>query len=120
MNFAKTGANIIVDQRFRQLHCFFCRPILPGVGAEMIASQPQTIACQPFLVRQSPQGIAELFRRLAGVAAKLIDLIRGGLDQYRRAARFGLPQGRFQHPGVSGTNGKDPDRFTGLVLLNKL
>ena len=93
---------------------------MPGVGPQVIAAQPHAIARQANLIRQMPQRIAELGRRLAGIAAELIDLVGRRLHQYRRAARFGLPQRGLQNPGMGGTDGKDPDRHTGLVLLDKL
>ena len=114
MNFAKAGANVIVDQGFRQRHRLLSRAILPGVGPQMIAAQPHAIACQANLIRQAPQRIAELGRRLAGIAAELIDLVGRRLHQHRRTARFGLPQRGLQNPGMGGTDRKIP---TGIPAL---
>ncbi|SUI47730.1 Uncharacterised protein [Serratia marcescens] len=120
VNFAKSGANVIVYQGFRQRHRFLSRAILPGVWPQMIATQPHALARQAHFIRQTPQPIAELGRRLAGIAAELIDLVGRRLHQHRRAAGFGLPQRGLQNPGMGRTDGKDPDRHTGLVLLDKL
>ncbi|KMQ85310.1 polyphosphate kinase [Lasius niger] len=86
----------------------------------MVAAQPHALARQANLIRQTPKRIAELGRRLAGIAAELIDLVGGRFHQHRRAAAFSLPQRGLQNPGMGGTDGKNPDRHTGLVLLDKL
>ena len=90
MELGEAGARKGVDHDLGFAQCLFGRQRLPGVGAEMVAAEDQPARVETDLPRDADHEITEARRRHAGVAAILVDLVAGCLDQNRRPVDHAL------------------------------
>ena len=93
MHLGEAGARIGIDHRRSLLHRGGGSHVLPRVRSEMIAAEDQAIDRETRFVRMRLDKAAEAGRRHAGVAAVVVDLVAGGLDQHIRAPRRAMAQG---------------------------
>ena len=82
MNLAKAGVHIVRDEPLGFLHSRLRGQILPAVRAQMIATEQHLLAPHVEPRRDLEYETAEIRGAHARVAAVLIDLIGGGLDQH--------------------------------------
>ncbi len=101
-------------------HGLFGGLALPAVGAEVIPTQYQPLHGKAALGGEPVQQVAKIGRRHAGVAAKLIHLIGGGLDQQQLVPLRRQSQGRLQYQRMGGADGVDPDQLPLLVLCDQI
>ena len=81
VDFFVTGLDVMADEFLAVGHRLVCGQVLPAVRAEVVAAEDGVgVGGQQFFDLGD-----ELRRRHAGVAAELIDLVRGGFEQQRRA-----------------------------------
>ena len=106
------GRDIAGDEIFGMCHGLPGRFPLPAVGAQMVAPQNEALRRKVTLCRQLVEAIAKVSGGHAGIAAKLIHLIGGGLDQQQLIPFGSQPQRGLQHQRVSGADGVDPGLFS--------
>ena len=86
MNLGEAGFDIGPHHVARFAQRFVRRPALPGIGPEMIAAEDDPGEVDAFLAGQAFDESPEGSGRHAGVAAVLVHLVAGGLDQDRVVA----------------------------------
>ena len=82
------------------LHGLVRRQRLPRIRAEMVATEHNAFARQSDLRRNAEDEIAEGHRRHPGVAAAVVDLVAGRLDQHGAAVVRCVLQRRLDDEGV--------------------
>ncbi len=116
VDFAEAGTDVIGDHDLGPGHGLVGRPARPGIGAEMIAAERDPIGRDADAVGDDPDEVAEGSRGHAGVAAVLIDLVRGRLDQHKgRGVLRGVPESRLNHQWMGGADGSDADALAHFV-----
>lgn len=75
--------DIIFDQGLDLQNGVFSGQVLPGIWANVIAAKDQPAVRHAGLFRQTPDQFCKVSRSHAGIAAELIDLIAGRLNQNR-------------------------------------
>ena len=120
MKLAEARPRIGVDHRLGLAEGLFGRQRLPGVGAEMVATQDQQAPVEPNLPRDTVDEVAEARRRHPGVAAILVDLVARRLDQDRGSVRHALQKGGFDREGVGRADGRDADARAGLATRRQI
>ncbi|KAG1438539.1 hypothetical protein G6F55_013922 [Rhizopus delemar] len=115
MDLVEAGGDVGLDQHAGVGHRFGGRVLLPGIRAKMITAQDQPLAREPFFICQGADVIAVLRRGHAGVAAELVDLVGGGLDQQHGAVRQCHVHGGAQHLLVAAADAVQADVGTGTV-----
>ena len=120
MQFLVAGRRVGRDHVSCAGHRLRCRKMLPRVGAEMVAAENKARAGQADAFGDAPDEIAEIGRLHAGVAAFLVDLVAGGLDQGRGVVVERLQQGRLDHQPMRRADRGDPDRMPGTALRGQL
>ena len=121
MDLAKARAHIVRDHHLGPLHRLVGRQVLPGVRPEMIAAEHDALHRQTGAAGNRRDKVAEVRRRHPGIAAVLIDLIGGRLDQRKRCA--GAPrvaQRRLDHQRVRRADGKYPAGLACLVPADQV
>jgi hypothetical protein len=104
MQLGEARSRIAFDHGFGPLHRLVCRQMLPRIGAKMIASEDHSGRVKTYMHRDVFHGLAEIGGRHAGVAALLVDLIAGRLDENALARTKRKRQGRFDGDGMGGAN----------------
>ena len=85
----------------------------------MVATEHDAIARQADAIRNAMDEVAEVRRRHAGIAAVLVDLVGGRLDQReRRIVSQGMRQRRLDRQRVRGTYGIHSPASAGPVARN--
>src|SRR6185437_2061169 len=97
-----------------------CGQGLPGVGTQMIAAEEDAPARQSRLVREAQHHVAELRRPQARVAAFLVHLIRGGLDQRVTLRGTCVLERGPQRQGMRRADGVDPNGLATPVAAHEL
>src|SRR6516225_1758429 len=116
MDLAEACGHIILDQCLRARHGSFCAQGLPDVGTEVATAENNAMAIKAEAIRDAMDEVAEAHRRHAGIAALLIDLVRGRFDQRERRARTpGVKQRRLDHQRMRGAHGKHAAGLARLV-----
>ena len=100
VQFGVAGRDIAADQFVDMRHRGRGRPIPPAIRAEVIAAQHDALDREPDTVSDPLDERAEIGRTHSGVAAGLVHLVGGGLDQYDLTARPAVLEGRFDDEGV--------------------
>ena len=95
------------------------RLALPAVGAEVIPTQYQPLHGKRHSAASRCSRSRKSVGRHAGIAAKLIHLIGGGLDQQQLVPLRRQSQGRLQHQRMGGADGVDPDLFPCLCCATR-
>ena len=92
VDLGKACAGILVDQLDRVLHGLGLGQLLPRQGAEVVACEDHHVLGQVDVLGHFQDHLIEVCGLHAGVAAELVDLIGGGLDQDGDAALLGAAQ----------------------------
>ena len=115
------GLDVGGDQHVGLVHCGAGGFALPAVGAEVVAAEDDAVAgelrawsAMPSTRSRNSGGPQ------AGVAAELVDLVGGGLDQDVAAVGGGLGDGGLHHGGVGRADGVDADGLAGLVAADRV
>jgi hypothetical protein len=85
---------------------------------QVIAAEHQALRGQSGVRREPRDERHELLRLDAGVAAILVDLVRGRLDQHARAVGERLLERRLEHERVRRADRRDPARHAALLLAH--
>src|SRR5262249_32480576 len=97
-------------------HRFVCRQRLPWIGPKVISPKCKAIWREANTICKAGDKIAEHRGLHAGIAAILVDLVRGRLDQNERGlVADGVNKGCFNHQRMRGAHGKDAARLSGPV-----
>ena len=83
---------------------------LPGVGTQVIAAEEDALARQAALIRKLQHQVAKLRRPQSRVAALLIHLVGGGLDQRMAARGARVLERGAQRQRMRRADGVNPDR----------
>ena len=86
MDLREARLDVSRDHRLGPLHRFVGRQMLPRIGPEVIAAEDEAGKRKPGRPGDLLDEAAEVRRRHAGVAAFLVDLVAGRLDQHPRLA----------------------------------
>src|SRR4029077_3241583 len=116
----ETSADILGNHLAGFFHCQAGCCVAPHVRAEVIAAEHNTLSWE--LPRHSDlvDKLHKIRRSLAGVTAKLIDLVGGRLDQQQASIARGLQHSRFQDEAVCGTDGIDAQALAAPIGGKKL
>ena len=121
MDLAEAGADVVLDQHLGPRHRRFGGQRLPGIGTEMVAAEKNAIPGEAGAIRNAMDKVTEVRRLHAGIAAVLIDLVRGRLDQReRRAGPPGMEKRRLDHQGMRRAYGKHAARLACLVTRDQV
>ena len=117
MNFGESGAGVLIHQLHRVLHGLFFWQFLPGQGAEVVAGQNHHALRQADVLCHFQHHLVEVRRFHAGVAAELVHLIGGGLNQNRLVQLLGAAQRNLQHQLIGAAIGRNAaaDALAALV-----
>ena len=117
MDLGKAGACILVNQFHGVFHCFGLRQLLPSQGSEVVACQNHHVFGQTDVACHFQDHLVEISGLHAGVAAKLVDLIGGCLDQNRDVALLCTAQGDldYQFVGTAIRGDAAADTLTALI-----
>lgn len=115
MELAEAGGCVLSDHDLCGGHGFGGSGLLPGIGAEVIATEEDAFGGKTELCGNVEDEPAEVGGLHAGVAAVLVDLVGGGFDEDWAAVVEGLPNGGADDPGVGGTDGVDAAGGVGRV-----
>src|SRR6185312_4607303 len=91
------------------------RLVLPRIGAKVIAAEDDAVGIDAFAGGHDVDEILEAGGGHAGIAAELVDLVAGRLDQHRLVVIGITGQHRAQRFGVRRTVGGNADRFAVAV-----
>ena len=81
MQLGEAGPGVGLDHRLGPLHRLIGRQMLPWIGTEMIAAEDHSGGIKADARRDTLHESAEISGRHAGIAALLVDLVAGRLDQ---------------------------------------
>jgi len=115
VNLAKPGRHVVGHHALGALQCDLGGFGAPAVRAQMIAPEQQAIDGQRGARGNLGDVGPEIHRRHARVAAKLIDLVGGRLDERVLAAAGGGTQGSFHDQRVRAAHRTDPRSAAGLM-----
>ena len=107
MQLEEPGPGIGRDHAFGLGHRRLGRKVAPGVGAKVIAAQHDLPLGTALLPRQIVHPRHKIGGRHAGIAAPVVDLVAGRLDQHGRARLAPVAQGGAQHDRMGGTDRGD-------------
>ena len=109
VDLAEAGGDVLRHHHLGLGHRLRRGQAAPGVGPEVVAAQHEQLRRQALDAGQRFDEAAEVDRRHAGVAAVLVDLVGGRLDQRRPAERGALAQRRRQHDRMRRAHRRDAD-----------
>ena len=115
MDLGKSCQYILTDQLFRFRHCLLFVIVCEGERPEMVSAQNDMIHRQAGLIRKIFDQCHKIGRLHAGIAAILVYLVCGCLDQQGSACGCGMTHAGFQRQFVSGTGGIDPHLLSLLL-----
>ncbi len=119
VNFAEPGPHIFLHQHLGFGHGFRRRFLPPGVGAQVIAPQDDSILGKARLRRYTCDELHKIPGHHAGVAPVLVHLVARGFDQHSLVVLSAEFQQRFQNELVGAAYGKNAQANACLVFLNK-
>ena len=115
MDLRKSRFDKNADHVARLPHRVARRPRLPGIGAEVIAAEDEPRGIDARLARQALDKQPKGRRRHAGIAAVLVDLIAGRLDEDRPLVVAVARQDRAKGLVMGGAPRWDAERLAGAV-----
>ena len=119
MQLGKARSAVIFYHCLSPLHRLVCGQMLPRIGAKMIAAENDPGGVKTDARRDTFHEIAEIGGRHAGVAALLVDLIAGRLDENSLARAKRQRQGGFDDEGMGGANRSDARPTAGQPLAHE-
>ncbi len=119
MELRESRRDIGGDHPLALAHRLLGRARAPRIGAEMVAAEEHLPSRHRRLRREGGDVAGEVRRSPAGVAAAVIDLVAGRLDQHRRAGPGRLAEGCLEHEGIGRADGGDAPPSAGLVPLRQ-
>ena len=120
VDFPKSRGHVALDELLGVCHGDAGWLRAPGVGAEMVAAEQHPFGRQDCMGGDLRHVRPERGRSHAGVAAELVDLVRGRLDEHPLSVPLSLAQCGLDDERVRGTDGVDPLAAAGLVPLEEL
>ena len=115
VNFTIAGLHIGPHQSLGLAHGRFGRAVTPHMRAQVVAAQHQALLGEPLLLGHAVQQGHEIPRLQARVAAVLVHLIAGGLDEQGEPTGGRVAQRDAQHLGVRGAQGGRAHGLTRFV-----
>ena len=119
MQLGKAGPGVGVDHRLRAPHGLVRGETLPGIGAQMIAPEDDAGGIEADPRRNRLDKGAEVRRGHAGVAALLVHLVAGRLDQGAPSAARRLQQRRFDDQGMRRADRRDAGLAVGQARADE-
>ena len=119
MQFGEAGPGVGVDHGFGPPHRLVRRQMLPRVGTKVIAAEDDPGRVETDARSDRLHESAEIGRRHAGVAALLVDLIAGRLDQDAPAGAKRQRQGGLDDDGMGGAYRRDAGPAVGQALADE-
>src|SRR5579863_279499 len=116
MDLVEAGLDIGAHHDARLAHRLRRRSSFPWVRAEMIAAKNDPVGGDARLKREALDKGPETRRRHAGVAAMLVDLIAGRLDEDRIVAVAMLAQNRQECAPMGGAPGGQATGAPGAIV----
>src|SRR5271157_1106450 len=107
MNLGIVLADVEPDHLCGMDHGLLGTEFLPGMRAEMIATEQNALARKADSRSNLVHAVAKIRGRHSGVASELIDLIAGSFDEQRVIANGRVPHGGFDNPWVRRTHRVD-------------
>ena len=120
VNFSETGFHILAHQHACFVHCLISWHRAPSLWAEMIAAKDNAFAVHLGAIRDLIHKPKERFRRHAGVATILIDLIGRGLNHNLPVAALGQIERGAQDVGMGRAHRWDGRSLARPVLGNDI
>jgi len=120
MDLAKARAHVLAHHDAGALQGGLCGLRLPAVRSQMIATEQHALARQADLIGHTPHDIAESRRPQSGVAAVLVHLIGGRLDECLPAEDVCVLQGGAQHQRMRRADRIDAHWFAPAVTPQQL
>ena len=118
MDLREAGLCKFIDQLLCAGHGFLFGQILPRQGAEMVAGENDLLLGHTGLGGELHDELIEISRVHAGIAAVLVDLIGGRLDQDRLAGGLRARKRSLQHKLVCAAVGRNADLRAALAGLD--
>ena len=115
VNLANARGDVFADEIGRLRHRRPGRLCAPGIGPEVIAADPDAPGGKVEPRRDAAQEAHEVGRAHARVAAELVDLVRGRLDEQRLAGSRGLLHRARDDGRMRGAERPDARRLAALV-----
>ena len=109
VDLVETGGHIGGDQLAGVGHCGRCGAFLPGIRTEVVAAEHQPLGREARIARQLQHVVAVLRWGHTGIAAELIDLVGGRLDQQQGVVTLRHLHRRQQHLRVAAADAVQPD-----------
>ena len=100
MNLAEAGVDIGRHHRLGMTHRLIGGQRLPGIGAEVIATEDHPVHAQANCVGDTGDEGTKIPRRHAGIAASLVDLVARCFDQHHSAIALPARQRGLDHQRV--------------------
>ncbi len=110
MELPKAGPRVGIHHVFCLAHRRLGRLVAPWVWAEMVAAEDEATGGQVFPARNVHRPAHEIGWLHARVAAELVDLVAGRLNQQRRPGVCGLARGGLDHQRMGGADRRHPLR----------
>src|SRR5437879_5405859 len=103
MDLAKARGDAIMNEHVSSRHRLFRGKCLPRVRTKMVPAKKNAAPRQADAFGNAIHKVTETDRLHSGIAAVLIDLVRGCFDQRERRTRAaGMEQRRFDHERMRG------------------
>ena len=115
MNLGVAGQHVGAHQLASLGHRLCGRFMAPGEGPEMVAPQDERGWRIALLRRDLGDKGPEVGGAHTGVAAELVDLVAGRLDEHDRLVAHALPQGRLEHEAIGRADRGQPDAMPRAV-----
>jgi hypothetical protein len=120
MNLLVAGAHVLPHHLGGALHRGRLAVRRKGVRPQVIAAEDHAALREPRLGRQSRDERHELVRPDSGVAAVLVHLVRGRLDEHAPAVLKRLLERRLEHERVGRTDRRDAAGHAALLHAHEL
>ena len=104
MQLGEAGPGIAFDHCFGPLHSLICGQMLPWIGTKMITSKDHSGGVKTDARGDAVDEAAKIGGRHAGVAALLVDLVTGRLDEDALARAKRKRQSGLYDDGMGGAN----------------
>ena len=115
VDLGEAGSHIGAHQILGLGHGAVCGFAAPSLWAQMVSAEMYQFGVGPDLIGKVPDKGDEIGRLQSGIAAELVDLITGRLDQNGVLHLLRQRQRGAQDIRLRGTDGRDGDRGSGAV-----
>ena len=115
VDLGEAGSDVRGDQHLGPVHGVVGTGVAPPVRPEVVAAEDEAVARKADAVDDVVHECGEVGGPQAGVAAVLVDLVGGRLDEQQAAVGVRLAGGRLEHDRVRGADRGDAHGGAGVV-----